>query len=388
MSFLHDLWLSRKCLAGFIVIGAAWATFFAQMPAIKAAIGASDGTYGTVLLFASSGALAAMWLAPLADRLFARWALPGSALFLSLGMTVTGFSSDLVVFGLGMTMAAMGSGVVDVLVNVRICEVEESSGRPLMNLNHAIYSFAYAGAALATGLLREAAWQPGQIFGCLLVMVVLLSWVMLESRRPPAVPEPPLVPGTMPHLLVWLTGLLVLVAFLTESSAEGWSALHLERTLGGGAAEGALGPAILGLTMGVGRLAGHFLSRQLPDIKLMAAAALVAASGLAIAGAAPSLWVAYLGFGLGGIGVSVIAPLAFALLGRQVLPQARLAAISRASVMGYGAFFLGPPLMGLTSEAFGLRMGFYLVAVLLVIAGLVLIPALARASGRVLSRTL
>jgi hypothetical protein len=49
----------------------------------------------------------------------------------------------------------------------------------------------------------------------------------------------------------------VLVAFLVENAMEGWSALHIERTLGGGAAEGAFGPAILGLTMGIGRLSGR-----------------------------------------------------------------------------------------------------------------------------------
>jgi MFS family permease len=280
-----------------------------------------------------------------------------------------------------MTLAAVGSGILDVLINVRVSEAEERAGRPLMNLNHAIYSFAYAGAALATGVLREATWRPVEIFGLLLGLVVLLAWIMREKRLHGEPPAPPMAAGSFPGALVFLGGLLVLVAFLTESSAEGWSALHLERTLGGGAAEGALGPAILGLTMGIGRLAGHFLSRRLPDIKLMTAAALMAAAGLAIAGAAPTLWVAYLGFGLGGFGVSVIAPLALALIGRQVPPQARLAAISRASVMGYGAFFLGPPLMGLTSEAFGLRTGFFLVAVLLVLAALLLVPALARVSA-------
>ena len=60
MSLAQDLWLSRKPLAGFVTIGAAWAVYFAQMPVIKDAIGASDGVYGIVVLLASCGALAAM----------------------------------------------------------------------------------------------------------------------------------------------------------------------------------------------------------------------------------------------------------------------------------------------------------------------------------------
>ncbi|WP_295313985.1 MFS transporter [Roseobacter sp.] len=380
MVFLNDLWLSRRALAGFIVIAGAWACFFAQMPVIKAAIGASDGTYGSVVLLASLGALAAMWLAPLAHRIAGRLAMPGAALLVAAGMLTAGASGGLVSFTIGMTVASVGSGIVDVLVNVRVSEAEERHRRPLMNLNHAVYAFAYAGAAMLTGVLREMSFTPVQVFTGFTVLVVGLCFVM-TGRREITVREasPSLSSDGLPHALVWLGGSLVLAAFLVEASSEGWSALHLERTLGGGPAQGALGPAILGLTMGIGRLAGHFLSARLPELRLMAAAALMAALGLFIAGAAPGLVVAYVGFGLTGLGVSVVAPLALALVGRLVDPQDRLAAISRASVMGYGAFFVGPPLMGLTSEMLGLRAGFFVVGGVMIFAALVLVPMLARA---------
>ncbi|WP_300037964.1 MFS transporter [uncultured Roseobacter sp.] len=379
MGILNDLRVSRKPLAGFLVIGGAWAAFFAQMPVIKAAIGASDGVYGTLVLFSSMGALAAMWLAPLADRLMGRWALPGSSLLVAGGMAAAGAAAGPMAFVLGLLLAAVGSGVVDVLVNVRVSEKEEQLGRPLMNLNHAMYSFTYAGAALLTGVLRELAWTPLQIFTAFFCIVVVLAAVMLERRAVGLADKSDAVPDTvLPARLVWLGGGMVMVAFLVEASSEGWSTLHLERTLGGGPAEGAMGPAILGLTMGIGRLAGHLLSDRLPELKLMVVACLAAAAGLVIAGAAPGLFVAYFGFGLTGLGVSVIAPLTLALVGRVVPPKARLAAISRVSVLGYGAFFMGPPLMGLTSELLGLRAGFILVGGIMVLAALALVPALGR----------
>lgn len=385
MGLINDIMLSRKPLAGFLVIGCAWAACFAQMPAIKAGIGASDAVLGTAILVASLGALAAMWLAPLADRVAGRWALPIFAVSVALGMLGAGAAPTVVAFTLGMLLASIGSGVVDVLVNVRISEIEEGSGRKLMNLNHALYSFAYAGAALITGQLRELGWTPVQIFTVLLVVILGLATMTLGPRRASEITTDLPSGADMPHRLVWLVwlaGLLVMVAFLTEASAEGWSALHLERTLGGGAAEGAMGPAILGLTMGLGRLAGHGLANRVPDMALMAGACLLAAVGLALAGSAPNLLVAYIGFGLGGLGVSVVAPLTLALVGRMVPPRARLAAISRASVLGYGAFFLGPPLMGYTSELFGLRAAFWVISGILLMACLALIPALARGVAR------
>ncbi len=377
MTLFADLWLSRKSLAGFVIVGAAWSSYFAQMPVIKAAIGASDGLYGAVMLLASLGALAAMWLAPLSHRLAGRWALPLGAMVMSLGMLGAGHSVEIVAFGFAMTLASVGAGVTDVLANVRVSEIEAKSGRHLMNLNHAMFSFTYAGCALTTGFMREAGWSPAQVFLVLVTLAAVAGWMMLEGRTRDLPEEDTSTDAPLSHLVVWGAGAIVLVAFLTEAASEGWSALHLERTLGGGPAEGALGPALLGLSMGVGRLSGHFLSDRLPTLPFITVASVVSAAGLLLVGAAPTLMIAYLGFALTGLGISVVAPLALALIGRIVPPKARLAAISRASALGYAAFFISPPLMGFTSELLGLRAGFWVVAVLLIICIAALVPLLA-----------
>ncbi|MEM1351071.1 MAG: MFS transporter [Pseudomonadota bacterium] len=379
MSFWSDLKLTQKPLAGFVLIGIAWACFFAQMPAIKARIGASDGTYGAVLLVASGGALLAMWLAPLAERYLGRWGLPLAGLCVGFGMLGSGLSTGLVGFGLSMGLAAMGAGVVDVLINVRVSEIETRTGRNLMNLNHGIYSMSYAGAAVFTGVLREVGWSPLQVFAWFMILVVILCVRMLP-RRTVEVPAPATSQArSMPGGLILLSGLVVMLAFLAESSSEGWSALHLERTLGGGPAEGALGPAILGLTMGIGRLSGHFVGHIWPEDRMMRFACLLSVIGLVLVASATGLWMAYAGFALAGLGLSVVAPLALASLGRTVPPEVRLVAITRASVLGYGAFFIGPPLMGLTAELFGLRMGFAVIAALMLLTVVLILPALDRA---------
>ena len=69
MGILNDLYLSRKALAGFTVIGMAWATYFAQMPVIKADLGVSDATYGLLVLISALGAFGAIFLVPLSERL-------------------------------------------------------------------------------------------------------------------------------------------------------------------------------------------------------------------------------------------------------------------------------------------------------------------------------
>ncbi len=377
MGLKHDLYLSRRPLAGFLAIGLSWAAYFAQMPVIKANVGASDGAYGAALLIASFGAIGAMWLAPVSRRIAGGVAVSLAILVIGAGMLWAGASTTLWSLTLAMLVASMGSGVVDVLVNARVSEIEEDSNRSLMNLNHALYSFAYACGALATGALRSANVGPVPILLGLCAILLLLAWVARDMSPPAAIIEPT-VKGRLPAGLVLLTGFVVLAAFLTEAATEGWSALHLERTLGGSPGEGAMGPALLGLMMGFGRLAGHGLARHVRDTYLMLAAMVISASGVALAGAASSVTVGLLGFALAGLGISVVAPLALALVGRVVPADKRLAAISRVSVIGFGAFFFGPPLMGLVSEGFGLRASFFLVAGLLAVVAFTLVPALAR----------
>ncbi len=377
MGIWQDIYLTRKPLAGFVAIGIAWATCFAQMPAIKAAVGASDGVYGAAILCSALGSLLAMGLAPQVHRVLGGRALQICIVLIGLGMFGAGFASGIPALVAAMFVAAAGSGTTDVLINARVSELESRSARSLMSLNHALYSFAYAGAALLTGALRAADWPPAAIFSVLLVALCALAWASRDMTARSVASEEQ---GStdVPQKLVMAAGFVVLVAFLAEASTEGWSALHLERTLGGSPAQGAMGPALLGLTMGIGRMSGHALVQVMKDTTLMAVAMAVSACGLVVAGMAGSVGLALAGFALAGLGISVVAPLTLALVGRTVDPAARLKAISRVSVLGYGAFFMGPPLMGFIAEGFGLRASFGLIAVLLVVASVVLVPALVR----------
>ena len=140
----------------------------------------------------------------------------------------------------------------------------------------------------------------------------------------------------------------------------------------------ALGPAVLGLTMGFGRLFGQVIAAWVADTVMIGVAYLIAALGTALAALAPSLFVAYLGFGLAGLGISVVVPLAMAMVGRSVPSQQRVAAIGRASVIGYGAFLVGPGVMGFVADTFGLASSFLLVSAVLVAVAIGLTPMIAR----------
>ena len=361
MRILSDLFASRRALAGFVVVGFGWAAFSAQMPVIKGQVGVSDGAWGTLVLIGSTGALMAMWLAPLVYRLVGRWALIAGALAMVAGFVLAGAAHTPLAIGVALFLAAGGSGVADVLANAEVSEAEAETGRGLMNLNHGLFSLAYAVAAVLVGAAREGGFGPVTVFGAMgIAVAVLTPWMLLPTRAPD--PDDAQDAAGMPRALVWVGGLVVLSAFLGEAASEGWSALHVERTLGGGPAEGALGPALLATGMAIGRLGAHVFGAGWPPFRVMVLASCLAGCGLALAGAAPGLTTAYVGFLLGGLGVSVVGPLALGLVGQAVRPKHRLAAISQAAALGYAAFFLGPVVMGFVAELFGLRVSFYVIA--------------------------
>ncbi|MEO0401160.1 MAG: MFS transporter [Pseudomonadota bacterium] len=378
MQLLDDLHASRRALAGFIVIGFGWACFSAQMPVIKDQVGVGDGRWGTLVLIGSIGAVMAMWLAPLVFRVLGVWALLAGVVFMLLGFLLTGASHGQIMVGIALFLAAGGSGVADVLANAEVSEAEAETGRSLMNLNHGLFSLAYACAAFVVGAAREAGFGPVPIFGGMAVAVVaLMFWMRLPDRG--AIDE---VSDTstagIPVALVWVGGLVVLAAFLSEAATEGWSALHLERTLGGSPGQGANGPALLAVGMAIGRLGTHVFGAGWPPVRVMIIASCLAGVGLSLAGFAPTVSVAYLGFLLGGLGSSVVGPLALGLVGQSVPARFRLAAISQAAALGYAAFFLGPVVMGYVAEWYGLRVSFYVIGALMLVVAAVLVPIWAK----------
>jgi MFS family permease len=369
MSLLSALRLSRQPALAFAAMGLGWGAFAAFVPDIKGGLGASDALFGTLLLGSSIGLLSAMWLAPLVDARLGRYALPAASAALATAFLLPGLAPVPLAFALAMGMVGVTSGLTDVVMNSRVSELETAHRRTLMNLNHAMFSFAYAASALATGFAREAALPPVAVFAAIaLVIYAAAPFMVIATRTSGAAGE---VPRAFPVSLVIWGGGIVLVAFLVENAMEGWSALHIERTLGGGAAQGAFGPAILGITMGIGRLTGQIVAERVREAPVILAASALAAVGMVLAAVAPSPAAAYLGFGLAGLGISVIAPMALALVGRNARDSERTKAISRAAVIGFLGFFIGPPMIGLVSEVTSLRVAFALVALLLV-----LVPAM------------
>lgn len=378
MPIFATLRIARPALAAFAAMGVLWGTFAAVLPDIMVMLDVDEARLGLVILFTPIAAVCAMLLAPRIGAALGGMALPVATLAMAAAFVLPGQTQVLWLFAVAMMACGAATGLTDVLMNARVAEMENTHGLHLMNLCHAAYSFGYAGAALATGAMRSAEWTPDYVMGSMACFALMLSAITLDGdgtihglRKPKD--------GTAGHLgwLPLIGGGIVLIAFLTENAAENWSALHIEKTLGGSPSEGAMGPAALALTMGFSRLVGQGFAARINPYRLLGGGAMVASLGALIAAGAGTPMVAYAGFIVMGIGASVIAPTAFSLVGRLAEPVARARAVARATLWGYFGYFFGPPLLGFIAGTFGLRMAFVFAAAIL-LGILVLLPIMAR----------
>ena len=368
MEVLNAVALSRRPATAFVAVGLFWGCFAAYIPDLKIRLNVSDATFGLLLLCNALGLVSSMWLAPKIDLILGTRGLQiGTAVFATT-LFLPGFAPDIFTFGLSMAVVGAASGLADVLMNARVSELEQIHKRPLMNANHGMFSLGYAAAAFSSGFAREAEVEPGVAFlaiGC--VIIVMSTFLNIKiSNRSLAGPEL----FSYPIWPILICGLVVLLAFMIEATVETWSAIHIERTLQGRAAEGALGPAMLGITMALGRFFGQSVSQTFSETRVIIFATLVTAFGAILAALALTPVWAYVGFGILGLGVSVIGPSGLALVGKYVPSHLRTEAISRVAVLGFAGFFLAPALMGLVSEFYGLRFAFLSAAFL----SLIIIP--------------
>ncbi|MDP3196021.1 MFS transporter [Tabrizicola sp.] len=373
MISLPTLAHARPAIGAFAAMGVLWGTFAAVLPDLKLMLGVDEAQLGLLIFCTPIAAISAMLVAPTFGAAMGRAALPVAVLMMALTFMLPGQASVWWLFPLAMACAGAATGLTDVLMNARVAAIETERGLHLMNLAHAAYSFGYAGGAVLTGVLRGAGWGPDWVMGTMAVVGVLCATLTIERdgridglRRPRDGTAVPL--GLVPVL----GGGIVLIAFMTENAAENWSALHIEKTLGGSPEEGALGPAMLALTMGFARLGGQWLAGKVDAFTILRAGAVIAAVGALVVAQAPSPLVAYLGFFVMGIGASVLAPTAFSLVGQMSPDSARARAVARATLLGYFGYFVGPPLLGVLAGTFGLRFAFVWAACLV---GLVFVLA-------------
>jgi predicted MFS family arabinose efflux permease len=308
----------------------------------------------------------------LTGRLWRRvrwWMLPPAGLFFAAAAFGPTLVATPVALAVALFVVGASSGMLDVSMNSAVSDVEVAANRRLMYGAHALFSLGVLVGSFATGLALQAGLPPVVELGtsAAFTMAVAVGCLSVVRRTPiGAAGGETAEPAVAASLLRALAALAVLglVAFVVEDATQNWSALLLEREIGAGPAIGGAGPGIFAGAMFIGRSSGQWLGARYSDRLLLVTGAAAAAGGLVLASVATVAAAALVGVAFAGAGVALVAPALFARAGRMGDQRNRATAIATMTTVGYSGFVLGPFIVGVLAQAFGLRFAFVALAAL------------------------
>ena len=365
---------ARNAVLGtFFLNGFAFATFASRIPSVRQALDLGPGRLGLLLLATSLGAVVALPSSGgMVQRFGAARVVTVAALVEGLGLTLAAIGAGvvhlLVLTAVGLFLVGFGTGTWDVAMNVEGAEVERRLGRSVMPRFHASFSLGtVAGAgvgSLVTWLGLGLAPHVGVVAGLIALLggVSVRGFLGVEQHPEPSRDSTALQAWLEPRTLV--VGVMVLAMALTEGVANDWLALAMVDGYGAPAWVGAAAFALFVAAMTTGRVAGTVLLDTFGRLPVLWGSMAVAAVGvlLVVLGQVGPLVV--LGIVLWGVGASLGFPVGMSAAADD--PARAAARVSVVSTIGYTAFLGGPPLLGLLGSHFGVLHALLVVSVILV----------------------
>ncbi len=373
----------RNALLGMFAFGgfglSSWAS---RLPTLREQLGLDNAGLGLVLAAVTAGSLLGLPGGPL---LLARLGAP-RAMGVTLGSAATGIGliawaaalGSVPLALVGLAVAGFGIGATDVLINIDGAALEQVRGRTLMPLLHAAWP---AGAVVGAGMGAGAATlgvRPEFQLGVQAVIMVaaaflLVRWIPVGHRGTGRErPDRSLTRSRRPILDARLLaiGVVMLAAELGEGAANNWLSVASRDALGFSETFAAMVFAIYNGAQVVVRLAAGPLVDRYGRVLMLRITLALGAVGVALFVLDLGTPAALLGAALWSVGVALGFPLGMSAAAEGEDPASRVAV---AASLGYVAGFVGPPMIGLLAQQFGVLTALWPVAVLFA-AGVLLAP--------------
>jgi len=387
-------------VALFFVSGLGLASWVSRIPTVRDDLELRTDQVGVLIFGLSAGSViglvSAVWLL---SALGARRAMVLSILASSSGLVVVGLAASVwasspVAFA-GLALVGFGMGSLDVMMNVEGAAVERELGSTLMPLLHACFSLGTVAGALigaaAAGLAVAVSWHlAGIAVAALVTATIAVRFVPLRPGLNDAADHSLVRPNWRERmresLRVWrdpsilLIGVIVLGMTFAEGSASDWLALAVVDGHGQSDATGALVFGVFVTAMTVGRVLGGPVLDRFGRVPVLRVCSALAVAGLLLVILAPVTWLLVVGTVLWGLGASLGFPVGMSAAADDTANAA--ARVSAVAMIGYFAFLVGPPVLGLLGERWGILNALYVIVVLMVLAGLAAPAARERARSR------
>ncbi|WP_082557122.1 MFS transporter [Modestobacter sp. Leaf380] len=364
------------------------ATWVVRTPTVRDALDASTGEMGWVLAGLSGGSMAGILASGrLVARFGARRIIAGGTAAVLAGLVLVGVGTGLgsaVVVTAGLAVLGAGIGGGDVAMNVEGAAIEHLSGRPFLPVLHGWFSLGtVVGAVIGLGAAALGLPMVWHALGLAVVgvagAVAVIDWVSAESGRRPAGAQ--VEQRRASGVRRWRDRRLLVVCIcvvgvaLAEGAANDWLPLLVIDGHGFPDAWGSGVYVIFAAAMATGRFGGGWVVNRVGPARALVLSGLTAATGVALVVLVDQDAIVVGAVVLWGLGSALGFPVVLSAAGRTGPDfAARVAAVS---TVGFTAFLVGPPVLGLVGEDSGLRAAM-LVPLAFILVSTALAPALTR----------
>ncbi|MCF8548440.1 MAG: MFS transporter [Pontimonas sp.] len=365
----------------FTINGLGFSTWLARVPAIRDGLDISTAEVAALLFTGALGAVSGLvfsshiiaWIGQRNTILF--FGLVGLLGLAGIGVGSAWLSSYTLTV-IAIIMAGAGNGIADVAMNVEGASVEKAVNRNIMPWFHAFWSLGtVTGAGLSALMSFIGVGIAPHTIAMALIMAPLLWFIsrfMTDDRNAVAEDGVGQKSTLADRLRVWkeprtlAIGMIALGMAFAEGSANDWLALAIVDGRDQTNAVGALWFGFFTLGMMAGRVGGVYLLDKFGRVPVLQGSAAMAIAGLALVILVAQPVLSALGALMWGLGSSLGFPVGMSAAADD--PRGSAARVSAVATVAYGAFLIGPPLIGGLGESFGILTALWVVVGVIVVA--------------------
>lgn len=365
----------------FTINGLGFSTWLARVPAIRDGLDISTAEVAALLFTGALGAVSGLvfsshiiaWIGQRKTILF--FGLLGLIGLAGIGIGSSWVSSYALTV-IAIICAGAGNGIADVAMNVEGAAVEKAVSRNIMPWFHAFWSLGTVTGAGLSALMSflGVGIAPHTIAMALVMAPVLwiVSRVITDDRGSVSEEGVSQRSTLADRLRVWkeprtlAIGIIALGMAFAEGSANDWLALAIVDGRDQTNALGALWFGFFTLGMMTGRIGGVYLLDKFGRVPVLQWSAAMAIAGLALVILVEQPVLSGLGALMWGLGSSLGFPVGMSAAADN--PEGSAARVSAVATVAYGAFLIGPPLIGGLGESIGILAALWVVVGVIVLA--------------------
>ncbi len=345
-------------------------TWVLYLPYVKTKLELNDAQIGVALFFLALGLLLSIPFIPIVNR---KIGVGNSTI---LGIVLFALSYNLPIIAptywllcASLLMTGVFSGYTDIAMNALVSTIEETHEQNFMSAAHGFFSLGgFIGASIGSVLISIFSSPSWHMLTVTLFIIGTNVWLAkhYKSIKEKVIPKTEHGNKFKSIRLLLALSIIAFIIMFNEGAVEHWSNLFFFDIVKVAESKAGFGFIAFSLCMTIGRFLGDGISEKFGTVNTIGYGCLIA-FGAYFFIISSNLYLAVLGFGILGLGLSVIIPELFRLAGRTKEVPASIG-ISIVSGIGFTGFMIGPVLLGFISNWTNLIWSFGFLAFSVVVA--------------------